>query len=127
VTTQGTTTVAYHSVDVIGNREATQTTTVRIDSVPPSTVAQVVTATATVVLVGTDGTSGVAHTYYRLDAGGWQTYSAPISVTRGLTTTVDYYSVDVAGNVETAQRLGVFIDDPTVDYRVYLPLVVRKR
>jgi hypothetical protein len=127
VTTQGTTTVAYYSVDRKGNREATQETTVRLDSVPPTTVAQVVTETATVALTGTDGTSGVAQTYYRLDADGWQTYTVPISVTRGVTTTVRYYSVDVAGNVETEQRLDVFIERPEVEYRVYLPQVLRNR
>jgi hypothetical protein len=127
VTAQGTTTMAYYSVDLLGNVEGVQTATVRLDSVPPSTVAQVVTETATVVLTGTDGTSGVAQTLYQIDAGGWRTYAAPISVARGVTTTVHYYSVDVAGNTEAEQVLTLFLDRPVVDHRVYLPLVVRKR
>ena len=125
VTTQGTTTVVFYSIDVVGNEEAVQTATVRLDSVPPSTEFEVVTATATVVLTGTDGTSGVASTHYQVDAGGWQTYTEPIEVATGVTTTVDYYSVDVAGNVEATQTRTVCPDHSAPEYRTFLPLVLR--
>jgi hypothetical protein len=127
VTAQGTTTIAYHSVDLVGNLEAVQTATLRLDSVAPSTTADLVTGTASLVLTAQDSTSGLAHTVYQVDAGTWQTYTTPIAVAPGVSTMVAFYSVDVAGNVEGTQRVTVCPGCDGAEHRVYLPLVSRKR
>jgi hypothetical protein len=66
----------------------------------------------TVTLSATDtGGSGVAHTDYRLDGvGSFQAYSAPFAVSGDGSHTLEYRSVDVAGNVETTQSLTFQID-----------------
>src|SRR4029077_2682970 len=65
----------------------------------------------TVTLGASDATSGVAASYYSLDGGAtWQTYSAPFDVTTQGSTTVEFYSVDTAGNSETVELDSVLID-----------------
>ncbi len=66
---------------------------------------------ASVTLSATDGLSGVATTRYRLDGGTVTTYTAPIPLSKEGTTTVEYWSVDVAGNVEETKSTTVRIDD----------------
>ncbi len=44
--------------------------------------------------------SGVEETYYRIDGGDETTYTAPFEISGEGTTTVEYWSVDVVGNVE---------------------------
>jgi hypothetical protein len=67
-------------------------------------------APVTLTLSAIDGQSGVDYTAYRVNGGVWQTYTAPIVVTMQGTTTVNYYSVDVAGNTETVQTAAIRID-----------------
>ena len=75
------------------------------DVTPPTTTASV--SSATVTLSATDTGSGVATTYYTVDGGARQTYSAPFSVTTNGVHTVSYWSVDRAGNTETAKSVSV--------------------
>jgi hypothetical protein len=63
----------------------------------------------TVTLTATDATSSVASTCYRVDGGAWQTYSKPFVVSGDGTCMVDYYSVDMAGNVESMKSVEVKI------------------
>jgi len=108
---EGTSTIGYCSVDVAGNVEDTHTVTALIDRTPPSSVATgptgVAGVPATVTISATDALSGVAHTYYTLDGGSTHSYTTPIAITGDGTTTVTYWSVDEAGNVEDAQTLDV--------------------
>jgi hypothetical protein len=54
-----------------------------------------------VTLAATDtGGSGVAHIYYTINGGGTLTYTAPFTVNTAGSTTITYWSVDVAGNTE---------------------------
>ncbi|NTU71523.1 MAG: M6 family metalloprotease domain-containing protein [Coriobacteriia bacterium] len=106
--TEGTTTLRYRSQDASGNTEATRTATVRIDKTPPTTPAPTLrdfyqAGLATVVpLAPTDGHSGVATTYWRVMPGG--TFSAGATATINKPAgqySLEYYSADIAGNVET--------------------------
>ncbi|CAJ36058.1 chitobiase/beta-hexosaminidase C-terminal domain-containing protein [Methanocella arvoryzae] len=67
------------------------------------------TSIVQVTLTASDEDSGVANTYYTIDGGAQQTYSAPFTVTDG-THTIQYWSVDKAGNTETAQTLNLNVD-----------------
>jgi pro-kumamolisin-like protein/ASPM-SPD-2-Hydin domain-containing protein/centrosomal CEP192-like protein len=54
--------------------------------------------------------SGVAHTYYELNSGGWQTYSSPLTVGYTGNYTVYYYSTDNAGNAGSVVSTNFTID-----------------
>ena len=89
------------------------------DKTPPTTTATGLHSSAAawqktsaqVTLSATDnaGGSGVAHTYYTLDGGAKQTYTAPFTLYDG-THTVTYWSTDEVGNTETAHKGYVNID-----------------
>ncbi|TLN02439.1 hypothetical protein FDZ71_13080, partial [bacterium] len=115
VTAEGTTTVYFWSADAAGNGETTGTATVRIDRTAPVTTATVTPATwsaspATVTLSATDATSGVATTRYRIGTGSVTTYTAPFAVSAQGTTTVYFWSVDVAGNTESTKTATAYVD-----------------
>lgn len=56
----------------------------------------------TVTLDATDDDSGVSQTFYNLDAAGFVPYTGPFVVSAAGSHTVEYYSVDVEGNIETS-------------------------
>jgi len=75
-----------------------------VDATPPVTTSDVTTSYvgfATIHLAAADneGGSGVAHTYYRLDAGG-QAEGTSLDVSVCGTHTIEFWSVDARGNVE---------------------------
>jgi len=120
----------YYSVDVAGNTEAITTTTVKVDTVLPSTGVTLTgtkikegwyRSAVTVTLSVTETTSGVDATFYRVDRESWLPYTTPFTVSKNGDHTVDCYSVDRAGNEErvvpTTFKIG-----PAM---VYLPLVLR--
>jgi beta-glucosidase len=73
--------------------------------------------TVTLSAVDTSNT-GIASTSYRVDNGTWQTYSAPFTITGDGTHTLDYYSTDNFGDVETTHTVTLKIDTtkPVVAY-----------
>ena len=85
----------------------------KIDRTPPVTLADGpstwINTAATVKLTPADALSGVAGTYYTLDSGAQQTGTV-ISVATEGSHSIRYWSVDQAGNTETAQNLTVQID-----------------
>lgn len=102
------------ATDNSGNTEAAPggyDASTTIDTVSPSTLVHVVGTSGTngwyigdsisVDLIATDGTSGVSSISYRIDGGSWQTYSDDLTITKNGTTTIDYFSTDIAGNSET--------------------------
>lgn len=116
ISSQGVTTLSYRSADLAANLEQVRTVDVRIgvpsDSTPPVTTATGLQPSAsawtrsavTVTLAATDaGGSGVAATSYRIDSGAATTYTAAFTISAAGRHTVTYYSVDKAGNVETAK------------------------
>jgi hypothetical protein len=107
-------TVTYWSVDSAGNTEASTTTSsIKVDTLKPSTSIALTPAApdgsngwrvsaTSFTLSGSDATSGVATTLYKIDGGATQTYSgSAVSIPQG-THTVSYWSVDNAGNTESA-------------------------
>ena len=67
-------------------------------------------SSVSVTLSATDEGSGVKETLYSLDSGAsWNLYNSPFILDEGITT-IQYYSTDSAGNVETVQSLTIKID-----------------
>ena len=114
VSSAGTTDVLYRSADNGDDIEKTNSVSVKIDLTTPTT-----TATAspsgwskgpvTLTLAAADsGGSGLKGTYYKIDGGSQQTYSAPVKLTGA--SAVTYWSVDNAGNTETTHSFTPQID-----------------
>jgi hypothetical protein len=111
IATQGDHTLAYWSVDGLGNAGAAHTVHVKLDSVMPATTIALApsapngsgwyTSSPAFSLSATDATSGVATTRYRIDGGPTTPYVGPVGLADGQHT-VSYWSVDAAGNTETA-------------------------
>lgn len=129
VTGDGNHTVDFYSVDNRSNVESVRSIEIKIDSVPPSTTASVTgtmgpngwfTSQVTISMVGSDGTSGLDYTRFRLDRDSWQTYHGTFEVAIDGSHTLDYYSVDGAGNVEGSKTISLKTDtgpptNPTVN------------
>lgn len=113
-------TILCWSVDRAGNTESQQSMSIKVDVDAPSTQAQV-SATwsydvwyqspAQVSFTRSDVTSGVATTYYTIDGGAAQTYTAPVNISGGGIHTVNYWSVDNAGNAEEQKSVTVRVDN----------------
>ena len=73
-----------------------------------------------VTLSATDITSGVDETRYKLNDGSWTTYTAPFTITEDDEYTLEFYSVDYAGNEETVKYVNFKIDQtaPTIELTV---------
>jgi hypothetical protein len=67
----------------------------------------------TVKLNATDANSGVKGIRYKLDGGGYATYSSPFIVSTLGAHSVTYYAYDGAGNTEAAHSTGFVIKSPT--------------
>jgi len=63
----------------------------------------------TVTLSAVDAVSGVASTWYKVDAGGWTLYTVPFTPGDG-NHTVQYYSIDHAGNTENTKSAIIKVD-----------------
>jgi len=115
ISAEGTTTLKYLSVDVAGNAESVKSSTVRVDKSAPITTSNApagwVTGPVNVTLARTDALSGAVGTIYSLDGAAVSTYTASIPVSGDGTHTIEYRSLDVAGNSETTKTAKVFIDD----------------
>jgi uncharacterized lipoprotein YddW (UPF0748 family) len=69
------------------------------------------TSNVTVTLSGADNCSGVAGTEFSTNGGmTWQPYAGSLIISAGGVTTINYRSVDRAGNIETAKSLAIRID-----------------
>lgn len=115
ITGEATHTVRYWSVDVAGNTEATKWLTVVKDWHAPVTTSNAVglyTGTASIALRATDLISGVAATYYQFDGGAVVSGSSPTIGTAG-GHTLRFWSVDKAGNTETASSVSFTVNAGT--------------
>ena len=116
VLAEGVTTVSYWSVDNASNAEVAHTASIRIDKSAPVTTSDAVgsyAGAATIHLLPTDTRSGVASTSYSLDGGAAQS-GTTVNVTSLGSHTLDFWSVDVAGNIETARTVTFVINDVVV-------------
>ena len=121
-TTDGSFVYDYRAIDGAGN-ETTGSCTVNIDTTPPVTTAGGLqlndhsgwqNTSQMVSLSATDGGSGMtggsAATYYAVNGGARQTYSAPFAISSEGTHAIVYWSVDNAGNTESTNTGWVNID-----------------
>ncbi len=86
---------------------------VRDDALPITTILGVPSIrvqSAEISFTATDVVSGVASTHYRLDGGATQTVATTLTVETEGTHTLDYWSVDKTGLVETARRVTFTVD-----------------
>jgi type 1 glutamine amidotransferase len=123
VSAEGKHTVAYRATDEAGNVEDAKTVSVEVDVTAPTTTATLNPAkphksgvykqAVQVTLAAGDGAgSGVARTEYRINGGAWLTYAAPFTVTADGQHTVEYRSVDEAGNTEATKSTSFRIKKP---------------
>jgi len=101
----GNHTLEYRSQDLAGNNESVNRLNFGIDRAAPSTSSSV--SGSRVRISSNDSVSGVAHTYYRIDGGAWFNYTWEFDVTGSGNHTVEFYSVDNAGNIEVLQTTWV--------------------
>ncbi|WP_373232934.1 OmpL47-type beta-barrel domain-containing protein [Cohnella sp.] len=112
VENEGISKISFYSVDQAGNKETAHSVEVKIDRTAPITVSEAPTAwvkEAVVHLTATDAHSGVAKTYYSVN-GTEYAEGQSITVDNEGVNKVSFYSVDQAGNKETAQTIEVKID-----------------
>ena len=110
---EGIHTFSYYSVDNADNTETTHVSnSFRVDTIAPVTTSNATngatyTGAQTFTLVATDTNgSGVASTWYRLDAGAWTTgtsVAVPAPASGSASHTLSWYSLDVAGNQEATK------------------------
>jgi hypothetical protein len=114
--------VTYGAIDRAGNFETFKSVTVKVDAEQPITTATVAPGAplggegwydtaVTVSLDPRDGRgSGVARTEYRLPGGAFTPYTGPFRVEAAGVQTVEYRSIDTAGNEEPPKALALRID-----------------
>jgi photosystem II stability/assembly factor-like uncharacterized protein len=109
---EGSHLVAYYSIDVAGNLEETRIGYVNIDSVPPVTSNDGLSADdgsgwrrgpVAVTLAAVDAASGTRAIICSVDGGPAHEYSGPFLIDGPGTHTVVYYATDFAGNSERAR------------------------
>ncbi|HEY5539839.1 MAG TPA: cytochrome c3 family protein, partial [Coriobacteriia bacterium] len=116
VSTPGFHMLEFWSTDAAGNSESPHDsvtfTVIGADTTAPVTTSDALAAytdSATIALTATDdsGGSGVAATYYKVD-GGAQSTGTTITVSTAGSHTLEFWSVDVAGNVEAPHDFVTF-------------------
>jgi large repetitive protein len=113
VSDPGLNTVSFFSVDNAGNIEEVKTVSVKVDATAPVTTLNIDDqwnqGEVAVELTATDDLSGVANTYYSLNGTDFVEGTSLVVSEAGVTT-VSFYSVDNAGNVEEVTTVEVKID-----------------
>ena len=116
---EGIYTIYYRSVDNAGNMEEAKNVLVKIDYTPPVTDASLggeegsagwFRSNVSFSLEAADNLSGVAAMYYRVNGGMWLNYTGSQVFSEEGFYAVEYYSVDVAGNVESVCTCEFAID-----------------
>jgi hypothetical protein len=97
ITSEGTSTINYHSTDIAENVEEIKNITINIDKTAPVITAQI--SNASVALSAADTVSGLNKIEYSLDGTNWLTYTAPIVLAGGGGYTLRCRSEDIAANI----------------------------
>jgi len=122
--TDGQHSLDYFATDVAGLSEAVHSTSIFVDTTPPATSESLsgtlgnngwYMSNVTVFLSASDGSSGVASIWYRVDTGPWLAYSGGFILDDGQHA-LQYYAIDVAGLIEPVHSAGIWVDatPPTV-------------
>jgi outer membrane protein assembly factor BamB len=105
--------------DKAGNSATFTSPTIHIDMTAPSTNAilpgvsqtqEWFTSAVPVTLNASDNLSGIANTFYTINGGAQQTYTSTFTLSGDGVYTLEYWSVDRAGNTETHKTRTVRID-----------------
>lgn len=110
VTGQGAIPIKFFSTDNNGNIEQVKTDFLRLDDVAPVTVCTAdpepdgsngwYITNPEITLTATDSSSGVYKTYYKLNSGAFIEYSGPFYLPGEGIYTLQFFSEDIAGNIE---------------------------
>ena len=101
--------ISYYAVDEMGNEAIVKTINLSIDKSAPSSTHSIIgeeteyglfVSSVIIELDGVDSLSGMNYIEYRINGGPWQRYSNSFTLVIDGTYTLDYYVVDLAGNVE---------------------------
>jgi hypothetical protein len=115
-TAAGAHTIWFKAEDAVGNTssESSATFTVVANQTPTTTIAGVINdwrASQKFTLSAVDNSSGVAHTYYRVDSGPNMEYISEVTLSDNGVHSVEYWSVDNAGNVEQPKSVTARVDN----------------
>lgn len=122
ITYEGLAMIFFNATDMVGNTEETKFVDVFIDKTAPTTdlsigtpqyvdVDTFVTSKTLFTLTMSDSISGLQSTFYRIDGGEWTEYTAFHLLGDDGIHTIEYFSVDVAGNEEPARSLTLYLDN----------------
>jgi hypothetical protein len=120
VSGQGAHSLSWYSVDTAGNVEDEKVLSFGIDTVVPVSDAVLLgsqgadnwfSGGVNVSISRSDATSGIAVVKYRLDLGAWTNLTGWLFVGTSGEHTVDFYSIDVAGNVEGVNSIAFHVDN----------------
>ncbi|BBH70584.1 carbohydrate-binding protein [Actinoplanes sp. OR16] len=106
VTAEGESTIQARATDAAGNVSAVTERTVGIDRTAPTAQARFDKGTREVTITGADALSGIATLEYRPAGGSWTITTLPVAV-GSAATTVEYRTVDKAGNTSAVGSLAV--------------------
>lgn len=126
VADEGTRTVEFYSVDVLGNTETTRSVDVFVDRTAPtvsSDVAASYDGPATIALSAADALSQVAAVEYRLDGGSW-VQGQSVSVTQTGTHSIEVLARDKAGNVAVSGPTSFTVASGTTRFDQTDPAIV---
>ncbi len=127
----GTVMVEFDSTDVAGNREPTKAIDVRIDTMPPVTLLELMgeegeqdwfTSPVILNLTSFDDGSGVELVLYRINGGPWLEFDQPVVIEGTGVHSLAFHGADMAGNVESIQSLELKIDTSSPEIEFTFPL-----
>ena len=124
ITSEGTHTIGFRSIDNLGNTETEKTLSIILDNTSPSTNISVgdpkhqtgenlyISGSTEITISAVDTGSGIGRIEYNIDSSSFTSYISPItfaSYTEG-SHTISYRSIDNLGTTEDAKTLIVIVD-----------------